>query len=252
MHKFYSGWELLKRWGIQPFQLLQIIQVGSLKPYNKFGEIAPRPDCEEHMREDNLLSLKIRDLRYELDVKSEKGITKAEYEKLTTEIQETEKKRKEIEDMQFWHPHSWHFYYPQDDKDPDKSLEKICDFAFREFEVKKLDKFFHPSDEQQTAYPEKDLESNSDNDDVTETQLDDGIEGIIKSLHPWPMKKGKIGRLKGELTDPSQTPLTEQEINFIDQKEIKKPQRECQTDCQKELGKRSRYNNCGYDYERRY
>jgi hypothetical protein len=175
MKDFVTGWEIVERWGIEPFQLLEYIRVRELTPYNKFGEVACRPDCEEHLKEKNRLLIKQRDLQHEMIIKRQKSIkNKEEYIKLQKEIDKLEKLIEEHDEKLFWHPYDWYMYYPQDEEgDPEAIISKICDLLFHINNVRRVQ-------EADKLKPE-----------ILTLKKED-VEKIVDSMTRWPSKDSYV------------------------------------------------------------
>ena len=126
--KYLTGWELLERWKIQKFQLLDLIRNRRLQPYDQFGDPACRPDCLDQVRIDKQLRDQIDKLFRERDIKRKRGISKPEEIAFEIKIQEAEEQLKDHRLRQEWDAYDWSCYYPMSiDAEGEEQLNSVCD-----------------------------------------------------------------------------------------------------------------------------
>ena len=146
--KYLSGWQIIERWGIQKFQLVELIRKRLLTPIDQFGDISCRPDCIEQLRIEDKLNGTISDLFHKRSLRRKEGITKQEEIEFEIKIQEAEELRDSHYAKFDTDPYDWSYFYPNIyDPDSDQIIDAACDLFFDEREVALFDQGKKPKED---------------------------------------------------------------------------------------------------------
>jgi len=177
--KFFTGWELIKRWDVPPFILLEYIREKKLTPYTTWGEIACRPDCEDFQRDLNKLLNRKSSFGSKKISMRQKGVNKNEdYIKIEIEIIRLEKEIEDLESKQNFDPFSWGQYFPQDtEENPQTAMDRICDLFYHEYAVIEIEGGTHPEIE-------------------VKISKDDSVSETVNDIARWPQGDSYIPSLE--------------------------------------------------------
>ncbi len=205
--KYYTGWDLLERLDITPFQLLKLIKKHKLRPHDQTGEFACRPDSMEFIKQCNQITRNLLALKNSIRAKISKGITRSEYRDLENIRQKLHIEYQSLYEKHPWDPFDWTTYFPElDESGTEGAFKLICDLFFHEVDILKLE----------GKYEDKIIDKSGELgiNDIIQNVLDDRIHYSEKSEF---INEGDIKFIDDEVIDKHK----DQNSDILDPDELK-------------------------------